>query len=260
MFKTIDECRVELVAHTAMVAPVEEITMLADGGGGKPRPLVDVRLQNCDYVPCSAARASFGNEDKTGEDQLADNKLMRYLADHEHMTPFEYQHAVFLIECPLFIRSQIMRHRTFSFNEISRRYTSENIEFWIPDKFRGQSKSNKQASSDEVITELVPRACYDDPFGQKSYDPFSMWKSNCLISYSEYKHLLESGVTREQARAILPQALITRFYMGGVLRNWQHFIELRRDAHAQYEVQVIAKRIADELAELWPNSVGALGI
>ena len=97
------------------------------------------------FLPVSAARASFGNEDKTGDDEAADLKLMKYLADHEHLTPFEYNHATFLVECPLFIRSQIMRHRTFAFNEISRRYTSEDIAFWVPEKWRAQSKSNDAA-------------------------------------------------------------------------------------------------------------------
>lgn len=159
-------------------------------------------------------------------------------------TPFEYQHATFLIECPLFIRSQIHRHRTFAYNEISRRYTSENLEFWIPDKFRGQSKDNKQAS-DGVI---------DVAGGVEN------WQHYAGVALGYYNSLVEQGVAREIARAVLPQSLLTRFYMGGTLRNWAHFIELRRDAHAQYEVQVIANRVADELRELWPESCNALGI
>jgi thymidylate synthase (FAD) len=124
-FKTSEEMRCELVAHT---------TMSVDKDGF---------LQLADYLPVSAARASFGREDKTGDDPKADLKLMKYLADHQHLTPFEYNHATFLVECPLFIRSQIMRHRTFAFNEISRRYTSEDIAFWVPDKWRAQSKSEQ---------------------------------------------------------------------------------------------------------------------
>lgn len=217
-------------------------------------------MQNMDFAPCSAARVSFGNEDKTGQDEEKDCKLMKYLADHKHMTPFEYQHATFLIEVPLFIRSQIHRHRTFSFNEISRRYTDENLEFWIPDTFRGQSKSNRQASSDDVITELPPHTDFNDPFGEHPKDPFKVYKDLCYVGLNGYNLLLAGGVAREQARALLPQSLLTKFYMGGNLRNWAHFIELRRDEHAQYEVQHVATRIAVELRELWPESCKALGI
>ena len=219
MFKTIEECRLDLVAHT-----------------------VGVDRMDMDNMPCSAARVSFGNEDKTGKDVEKDKKLMKYLADHQHMTPFEYQHATFLVEVPLFIRSQIHRHRAFSFNEISRRYTSEELEFWKPTTFRGQSKSNRQASDGTV-----------DVTGDN-------WEWYAGIQLGYYNHLLESGVAREQARAVLPQSLLTKFYMGGNLRSWAHFIELRRDEHAQYEVQVVANRIAEKLKELWPNSCEALGI
>lgn len=215
MFKTIHECELELVGHS----------------------------NNDDMMPARAARASFGKQDKTGENPEADKKLINYLAEHKHLTPFEYQHATFLVKCPLFIRSQIHRHRTFSYNEISRRYTSENLEFWIPDKFRKQAEKNKQASTDE-----------DSLVGFERYE---MAIHDSLAAYNE---LLEQGVCREQARAVLPQSLLTSFYMGGTLRNWAHFIELRRDEHAQYEVQVIANKIAERLRELWPESCNALGI
>lgn len=221
MFKTIEECGLTLVAHTTLVD----------------------EDKFADWLPASAARASFGKQDKTGENPEADSKLMKYLADHQHMTPFEYQHATFLIECPLFIRSQIHRHRTFSYNEISRRYTSENLEFWIPSNLRSQSKSNRQASTNEVI--------------DLKYDPL---KSIAEYALDTYNDMLANGVCREQARAVLPQSLLTRFYMGGNLRNWAHFIQLRSDSHAQQEVQVIANRIAQELQKLWPESCKALGI
>lgn len=260
MFKTIDQCRLELVEYSVLNVQPKEITMLQDDSGAGAQKYIPLSEANADYMPCSAARASFGNEDKTGNDSEADKKLMRYLADHEHMTPFEYQHATFLIECPLFIRSQIHRHRTFSFNEISRRYTSDDIEFWLPTKFRMQSTSNRQASSDDVVTELKPRADFDDPFGEKRKDPVAMWKANCQIALNEYNHLIESGVAREIARAALPQALLTRFYMGGILRNWAHFIELRDSPHAQHEVRVVAQKIAAELRKLWPESCKALDL
>jgi thymidylate synthase (FAD) len=255
VFKTIDECRLELVAHSVLVSEPQYIDL--DGLNG------DFYLKNhqdADFMPASAARASFGKEDKTGDDPAKDVKLMNFLAEHKHMTPFEYQHATFLIEVPLFIRSQIHRHRTFSYNEISRRYTSEDLEFWVPDTFRGQATNNKQASSDEVIEKLIPRADYDDVYAEKSNDPFAVYKASCQISLNDYNHFIDSGVSREIARSLLPQSLLTRFYMGGNLRNWAHFIELRRDAHAQREVQVVANRVAMYLQDLWPESCRALGL
>jgi thymidylate synthase (FAD) len=209
-----------------------------------------------DFMPCSAARVSFGNEDKTGEDVGKDKKLMKYLADHKHMTPFEYQHATFLIECPLFIRSQIHRHRTFSYNEISRRYTDENLEFWIPDTFRGQNKSNRQASSDEVVT-MIRLANDVESWDIEAENAYMLQTDQALAVYTS---MITAGIAREIARAVLPQSLLTKFYMGGNLRNWAHFIELRRDEHAQKEVQIVAVRIAEKLRELWPASCDALGI
>jgi thymidylate synthase (FAD) len=150
-----------------------------------------------------------------------------------------------MIECPLFIRSQIHRHRTFSFNEISRRYTSEAIEFWLPTSFRVQSNDNKQASEGELDHEI-----------QKGL--MQGYEEDCERAATHYSWMLNDGVAREQARAILPQSLLTRFYMGGNLRNWTHFLKLRQDSHAQYEVQVIANKVRAILTELWPNSLEAL--
>lgn len=238
-FKTIHDCRLVLVAHTMLTDVLYQ--------EGDPYTI----YRGADFMPASAARASFGKEDKTGEDEGKDIKLMKFLADNQHMTPFEYQHATFLIEVPLFIRSQIHRHRTFSYNEISRRYTSEDLAFWIPDKWRGQATNNKQASTDD---EIEYSGFYIPGATEFSY------KEMMELSLEMYYEMVQQGVAREQARAVLPQSLLTRFYMGGTLRNWAHFIELRRDPHAQLEVQVVANRIAEELRNLWPESCKALGI
>ena len=219
-FKKIEDCAVELVTYT-------------ENGYG-----------NMDRFPAQAARVSFAN-DRSGHTAEQDKKLINYLADHEHLTPFEYQHATLMIECPLFIRSQIHRHRTFSFNEISRRYTSEEIEFWLPSQIRKQSTNNKQGS-DGVFA-------YDDYLGY-----IGGYKARCVEAKRAYDYFTSIGVAREQARAVLPQSLLTRFYMGGNLRNWAHFLKLRLDSHAQYEVQVIAKKVHSILHELWPTSLEAL--
>lgn len=235
MFKTIHECGLELVANTS-----------TDYDNGR----------SADDMPVRAARASFGKQDKTGVNPEADLKLMKFLADEGHTSCFEHQSASFLIEVPLFIRSQIHRHRTFSYNEISRRYTAENLEFWIPDKFRGQSSNNKQCSSDEEITMI--RIVNDvESWEVEAENAYMLQTDSCVFTYNA---MIKAGIAREIARSVLPQSLLTRFYMTGNLRNWQHFIELRRDGHAQLEVQVVANRIAEELRKLWPESCKALGI
>ena len=224
-YKTSEECELRLVSYT-----------IANSG--------EFSIRNMDTFPAKAARVSFGNDDleRTSEQ---DRKLMQYLAEHEHLTPFEYQHATFMIECPLFIRSQIHRHRTFSFNEISRRYTSDDLGFWIPTAWRKQAEKNKQASQGQLEEDEYERLT-------------AAYKVIMESSMSWYKDYLGAGVAREQARAILPQSLLTRFYMGGNLRNWAHFLKLRLDAHAQPEVQVIANRIHTCLEQLWPNSIKVL--
>lgn len=237
MFKTIEQCRLELVAHS-----VKNVDIPAPSTGGWELDPDFIRL---DSFPASAARVSFGNEDKTGENPEADKKLMKYLADHEHMTPFEHQSATFLVEVPLFIRSQIMRHRTFAYNEISRRYTDENLEFWVPTTFRKQSESNRQASSDVVV-------------GTPHAQLIGAWRYVAGSQLEFYEDLISGGLCREQARAVLPQSLLTKFFMTGNLRNWAHFVKLRKDAHAQKEVQVVANRISDELYKLWPTAWGVL--
>lgn len=228
VFKTIEECSVELISHTS------KVTHYAHGHS----------LTAMDNFPARAARVSFAN-DRSEHTEEQDAKLINYLADHDHLTPFEYQHATVMIECPLFIRSQIHRHRTFSYNEISRRYTSEELEFWMPSTWRVQATDNKQASAGDI-----------DEFNSGRCHEAHEWLVRTAVQ--TYKAMIAEGVAREQARAILPQSLLTRFYMGGNLRNWAHFLKLREDGHAQYEVRVIAGKIHTILADLWPASLEAL--
>jgi thymidylate synthase (FAD) len=231
VLKTSDECLLKLVGHTMMVDYDDE-----DLPARKSAAL----------MPVHAARASFGKEDKTGADEQGDKKLMFFLAREGHTSVFEHQSATFLIECPLFIRSQIMRHRTFSYNELSRRYTSEQLGFWKPDVYRKQDPKAKQCSSGVIDYTDVAEYCHNTFTGAIDDAVF------------RYASLLDHAVSREQARAVLPQSLLTRFYMTGNLRNWAHFLKLRLDAHAQPEVQVVAQKIHNELVKLWPLPMQAL--
>lgn len=196
-----------------------------------------------DLTPVNAARISFGKSTDSMTEK--DEKLIRYLAEHDHLTPFEHQALTVIVECPLFIRSQIHRHRTFAYNEVSRRYTDENLEFYIPplDDIRKQSTNNKQGSDGKIDDVSLAVGLMED-----------------VVSHARYRfeRLIELGVAREQARMVLPQNLMTKFYMTGNLRNWAHFLRLRLDAHAQPEVQTVAKDVAAIIQKCWPVSFAAL--
>ena len=196
-----------------------------------------------DLTVVNSARISFGGESTDLTDK--DKKLIKYLADNEHMSPFEHNVLTVIIECPLYIRSQIHRHRTFSYNEVSRRYTSDNIEFYMPDTIRKQAASNRQASEGEL-----------DPIGANT--AIAIMKVQHEQALDAFNDMLALGVPREQARGILPQNLMTKFYMTGNLRNWAHFVRLRIDNHAQAEVQEIGKQVLAILEEKFPEATKAL--
>jgi thymidylate synthase (FAD) len=183
-----------------------------------------------DLTVVNAARVSYG-KNKTDLDS-SDIKLIHYLAKHKHYSPFEHCSLSVSIKCPLYIRSQIQRHRTFSYNEISRRYTAENLEFYVPTKLRKQHVSSKQCSDGYLEDHL-------------NEDFLNEINKIHLQALHTYNILIDSGVAREQARGVLPQNLMTEFWMTGNLRNWTHFLKLRLDSHAQEEVQDIAKQISD---------------
>jgi thymidylate synthase (FAD) len=130
---------------------------------------------------------------------------------------------------------------------VSRRYTDENISFYIPpeDDFRKQAIKNKQASEGR----------FDDVSGAMLADGM---RDAISEAYGHYLGLLEAGVAREQARAVLPQSLVTSFYMTGDLRNWAHFIKLRLDGHAQKEAQVVAQKVYEIALEKFPVATKAL--
>ena len=189
-----------------------------------------------------SARVSFLKDDVT-QTKLTDRdkKLIKFLASHGHTSPFEHCTATFLIIVPIFVRSQIMRHRTFSYNEVSRRYTSELIEFWKPNELRGQAKDNLQCS-DGVL---------------ESSEAESIFKMTTEFSYASYQQLIEAGLSREIARGVLPQSTYTKFYMTGNLHNWIKFIKLRDHDHAQPETREVAQQIRQKLEICFPNSMKA---
>lgn len=212
-----------------------------------------------DLSVVNAARVSFDqesdwevNDSKWGtQTRLSDkdHKLIHYLAKHKHTSCFEHQGATLRLKVPIFIARQIQRHRTFSYNEVSRRYVDSEPEFFWPVTWRKRADNVKQGSSEEEATVRHPRD--GATVGEIANDAVRKAKE-------VYDYLLQAEVAPELSRMILPQNMYTEFYMTGNLRNWAHFLKLRLDGHAQAEVQDVAKMVASILTPLWPVSMHAL--
>jgi len=192
-----------------------------------------------DLSAVNSARVSFGRSSEELSER--DTKLLRYLADHRHTTPFEHATVTFRARVPLFVARQWMRHRTQSYNEISRRYTSEDIRIYIPQTLRAQAQDNLQASAGEL----------DAPTALAEYEYV------VLRAKESYDRLTASGVARELARAVLPQAMYTEFYATANLLNWVKFIELRDHDGAQQEIVEVAREIKRVLEALYPETLRA---
>ena len=185
-----------------------------------------------DFTVCKAARTSYGSSALKGEEK--DRKLIRYLLKNRHTSPFEQCSISFNIRMPIFVMRQFVRHRTFRLNEESARYHKMEDDFHIPKVWRIQSQKNKQMS--EIVKES------DDYIGS---DPWNETNSGqvqevCEHAYSVYEELLEQGVAREQARYILPVNLMTTIRVNIDLHNLMHFLRLRLDPHAQFEIRQLA--------------------
>lgn len=223
---------------------MKEINLYGDGIG----KVSYIQHVGDDKMIVNAARVSFGG-DNQGDLSPRDKKLIKYLVEHKHTSPFEHNSITFMFEVPMFVRAQHMRHRTWAYNEISRRYTEVDLKFYEPKEFRTQHKSNRQASN---AGELI--------------DPEITWdkaRASALIhnhhkaSLRLFDDLIAGGVCREQARGVLPQNLYTRYYGTVNLSNLIKFIDLRIHEGAQWEIQKVAEACLDIATEIWPFSVGA---
>jgi len=204
-----------------------------------------------DITVVNAARVSFGKHKKILDSK--DEKLIKYLIKHRHTSTFEHNVITFRFTVPLFIRSQHHRHRTWSYNEISRRYTSVDMRFYEPKKFRTQHESNRQASSDDLINPALDSAWVGIGYCAVS-DAVRIHNERSL---DLYKNMVDSGVCREQARGVLPQNLYTQ-YLGTVnFNNLLKFIDLRTHDGAQWEIQQVANACLKIVKNIWPVSVNS---
>jgi thymidylate synthase (FAD) len=188
-----------------------------------------------DYRILESARISTGSEPKKGDDK--DRGLIRYLYKNQHMSPFEQVVTTWRMKAPLFVIQQLLRHRTMAFNQMSSRYTSLPEEWYTPEMFRTQSKTNHQGSDGSVPegVNLTVEHMYNDHITE---------------SFQKYKFFSGLDVANEQSRMVLPVSQYSELYFTVNLRNLFHFLDLRLHHHAQYEIRVYAIAILEMLKEI----------
>ena len=207
-----------------------------------------------DLTVVNSARVSFGNQ-KTELDKR-DRKLIRYLIAHKHTSTLEHCVVTYKFTVPLYIRSQHHRHRTWSYNEISRRYTDKDLQFYCPREFRTQHKSNRQASNIEKMIDPFLWHQEGTQVVRAFHPPASeIYREHCLHSLRLFEELVNKGVCREQARGVLPQTLYTEYYGTVNLGNLLKFVSLRMHEGAQYEIQKVAEACLEIASDLFPVTV-----
>jgi len=224
--------------QSANIPPTRH-TMVLDGQGWVGL----LERMGSEVTIVNAARVSFGR--LRSEMDERDEKLLRYLLENRHSSPFEHVVLTFSVHCPLFVRSQWHRHRTWSYNEISRRYTDVDLEFYVPPEVREQAESNRQAS---VAPQHLDQSAVRAQIAAQNQAALGVYQS-----------LLEQGVCREQARGVLPQNLMTTFWATVDLHNLISFLELRDSPHAQWEIQEYARAIKGLITPEFPRLARILG-
>lgn len=192
-----------------------------------------------------SARQSYDAAWRVGENEGSDEKLMHYLWRNHHTTPFESATFTFEVHAPIFVFRQWHRHRTWSFNELSARYTELADEFYMPapDIVGFQSKSNKQGRSIEERPEI--------------HGELDAYQNTCEHSFHQYRLLLKAGWPRELARSVLPVSTYSNMFATVNLLNLLKFLTLRTDSHAQYEIRVYADAVLELIRPIVPVCVSA---
>ncbi len=222
-----------------------------------------------DLSVVNAARVSFGKKsegvlswvaygDKLAKPVFvpneADTKLIHYLANHGHYSPFGHCFASFHIKAPIFVARQLVKHEYLRMNEISRRYVDSEPEFYVPDVWRGRSKDKKQGSSKETISEVWMQDYGENWKGDPSFIASAKAESDCMF----YNSLIQSGVAPEMARMVLPQSMYTEWYWSGSMDAFANMCNLRLKEDTQYETRLVAQQIDKVMGELYPVSWTAL--
>ena len=213
-----------------------------------------------DLSVANAARVSFGKKsdldwsDPWGPPKLRekDAKLIRYLAEHEHISPFGHCFASFHIKAPVFVARQLVKHKFLRWNEISRRYVDSKPEFYEPNAWRGKAEDKKQGS--DGVVELYNMPDKRNPNFLVGETQTHYQKLQCEL----YQSLLDAGVCPEQARMVLPQSMMTEWYWSGSLDAFADMCNLRCKPDTQAETRFVADAISEEMEKLFPVSWEAL--
>lgn len=190
-----------------------------------------------DITVANAARVSFAK--RTEELTDRDVKLIKYLADHKHHSPFNHSFMTFCVKAPIFVARQLVKHKFMPWNEVSRRYVDSTPEFYQPDGWRGRAENVKQGSTDETVWKA-------------DTVPISVRKA-----LEEYSWMIEAGVCPEQARMVLPQSMMTEWWWSGTLGAFLDMLVLRLDSHTQKETRIVADLIAQHVKQHFPVAYGA---
>ena len=197
-----------------------------------------VRHSGSDVDVVNAARVSYGKFTTTLSER--DEKLIGFLMQHHHTSPFEHNQLSFRVKAPIYVMRQWIRHRMNSYNEISYRYVKAPLEFYIPTHWRYQDTQNRQGSVG---------AFHDEALREK-------YLQSVAAAKEAYEHLLENGVAREIARGLLPVCTYTEFIFTCNLHSLMHFLKLRLEPGAQWEIRVFAQALLKLALPHFPVSLG----
>jgi len=210
-----------------------------------------------DLSVVNAARVSFGkksewNPNFRDEPPLyeRDEKLIKYLAKHKHISPFGHAFASFHVKAPIFVARQLVKHKFLRWNEISRRYVDDEPEFYVPDVWRAKADDVKQGSSSEAV------GMYESLWGFANAD--EDYCAHMKEAEYLYGHMVKSGIAPEQARMVLPQSTMTEWYWSGSLDAFADMCNLRCKPDTQAETAEVAWEIDCSMVKLFPVSWRAL--
>lgn len=196
-----------------------------------------------DLTVVNAARVSLGKH--VDEFTEKDGRLIKYLADHDHVSPFFHPQARFRLKMPIWMAREWFRHTVgFARNEVSRRYVDDLPTFFLPEDLRTRAPNKKQGSNDDIHPQ---NALFVE-----------FMKDECLHALNTYTLLLGQGVCPEQARMVLPQSMMTEFIETGSLAAYARLVKLRTSPDAQKEIREVAERVGRVLEEKFPVSWKAL--
>lgn len=211
-----------------------------------------------DLTVVNAARVSFAKESNWAHEVKAtdtfelkdgDKKLIKFLAKHDHWSPFGHASVQFHIKAPIFVARQLVKHQVgLVWNEVSRRYVDDEPEFYQPEFWRARHEDKKQGSNEEEHVEWIDR---DTRTGRLHVEVTE-------LANKYYKSMLEAGVCPEQARMILPQSMMTEWYWSGTLMAFARVCNLRCKPDTQLETRLIADEISKQCQTLFPVSWEAL--